>query len=376
MTTNTSNSIGNDNPRAKSYWRHKHILALAGLALSIIFLLLIQYSGISAGISDMALAIGRGYHLALLIYLCVFGAIVYALSFPLGFYEGFILERKFSLSNQRLADWLKDEAKSSALSALVFLCIIEALYTILASFPHTWWIVASAFWIAVSLLLANIFPIVVLPLFYKYNALSKNELRQRALELASRFGIKVIDIFEIDFSKKTKKANAAVIGWGNSRRIIMADNLVNDFPEDEALVVLAHEMAHHRLRHIWKLFSVGAISTAIFFFALSISSSSIASGLGVGSISDISIFPTLYLLFIIFGLVTMPIHNAISRKLETDADIMAIRVTGKRDAFISLMERLGQKNLADVKPNRVIEFLLYSHPSISKRIDLARKMIL
>lgn len=349
--------------RAKDYCNHRYALVALNLVASLLFLAIFQFSGISSSLKDFALTVSANYYAALLIYLAIFGASFYIVMFPLDLYGGFILERKFSLSNQSLGAWLKDEAKKALLSSAVFLILIEALYGIVNNIPSGWWVAASLFWIAVSLLLARLFPVIILPLFFKYSPLSKEELRARALGLAEKFHIKVMDVFEIDFSKKTKKANAAVIGWGRSRRIIMADNLVNQFTTEEAVAVLAHEMAHHKLKHVWKLILLGAASTTLFFFILS----RIHDG-----IADISLFPSIYLLFVIYGVIAMPIENAISRKLERDADRMALQMTGAREPFISLMERLAEKNLSDVSPNPVIEFLLFNHPSIAKRIALAR----
>lgn len=351
--------------RAKDYCSRRYALVALNLVVSVLFLVVFQFSGASGRLRDFALTISANYYIALLTYLAIFGVSFYIVMFPLDLYGGFILERKFSLSNQSLGAWFADEAKKALLSSTVFLILVEALYAIVNNISSGWWVAASLFWIAVSLLLARLFPIVILPLFFKYSPLSKEELRARALGLAEKFHIKVMDIFEIDFSKKTKKANAAVIGWGRSKRIIMADNLVNQFTTEEAVAVLAHELAHHKLGHIRKLLFMSAVSTVLFFFILSRI---------FNAISDIALFPTIYLLFVVYGVIAMPIENTISRKLEKDADRMALEMTGAPEPFISLMERLAEKNLSDVNPNAVIEFLLFNHPSISKRIALARKI--
>jgi len=362
--------------RAKSYWRHRYAVMLSELAFSIIFLAVFQFAGISGFLKDAALSIHPNFYTALLIYLAVFGIVFYVVIFPLELYGGFILERKFSLSNQSLAAWLKDEAKKAAVSSVIFLLLLEAFYAIANNVPAFWWLAAAAFWIAVSLVLARLFPVLILPLFYRYSPLSKESLRKRALDLAAKFHIKVLDVFEIDFSTKTKKANAAIIGWGRSKRIIMADNLVKEFTDEEAVAVLAHEMAHHKLKHVWKLLFMGALSTALFFFILSRISHGLVAAFGAAGISDMALFPAIYLLFLAYSTIAMPVENTISRKFERDADIMALKMTGDREPFISMMETLAEKNVSDKNPNRLIEFLLYSHPSIAKRIERARRMTL
>lgn len=341
----------------------------ADAAISIALLLIFQYSGISRSLAGLAFRLSPGYYGALLIYLTVFGAMFYLVTLPLGLYSGFFLERKFSLSNQDLAAWAKEEAKKVLLSSAVSLAFIGALYFILNNCGPRWWIVASAFSIMLSLVFARVFPVVVLPIFYRYNKLPDNDLRTKALSLAAKFGIKVMDVFEIDFSKNTKKANAAVIGVGRSRRIVMADNLIKEFKTDESLVVLAHELAHHKLSHFAILMTAGAVSTTLFYFLLS----RLPFGIGI---TDISVFPMLYLAFLLYNMMAMPFENSISRKLEKDADTMALKMTGMREEFISMMAGLAEKNLADERPSPVIEALFYSHPPISKRIDLARKISL
>ena len=359
--------------KAKSYWRHRYAASAAGLAVLMAFLLWFQLGGISHLFKGIAESLSTGYYPQLLVYLSIFGLLTYIITLPLDFYGGFILERRYSLSDQRAGRWFKDEAKKAAISAILFLASVISLYAIASLFRSIWWPVASIFWISLTVIMAQAFPVLVLPLFYKYKPLSSNDLKNKCLELAGAFDINVIDVYEIDYSKTTKKSNAAVIGLGGSRRIIMADNLIREFSEDEVVAVLAHEMAHHKMKHMWILISVSALSITAFFYLLELLAGPIASLALASDITDMAAFPPVYFTFLLYGLAAAPIHNIISRKLETDADTMALTITKRPDVFISMMERLGRRNLADFKPNGIVEFLLYSHPSISKRIALARK---
>lgn len=360
--------------KAKAYWRYKNILSLLGLVVLLSYLFIIQFS-VSASLKAFSLSLSGNFYVSFFIYLIILNLGYYLVSLPLDFYGSFILEHKFSLSNQNARDWFKDEMKKWLISIFLSLLLVEIFYAAARNFHDFWWVIASFIWLTFSILFAKIFPIFVIPLFYKSKPLESNELRDKVLGLAKRFGIKIMDAFEINFSRTTKKANAALVGWGDTKRIIMADNLIKEFTVDEIEVVLAHEMAHYKLNHIWKLISAGSVFTVLLFFILSRIVGPAASAFSADGPFDMAIFPAIYLIVVIYGFVTMPIQNAISRKLETDADITALKITGLKDAFTSLMKKLASKNLSDENPNILIEILLYDHPPIAKRIALAEKLI-
>jgi STE24 endopeptidase len=309
------------------------------------------------------------------VYLLILGALYYIITFPLNLYETFILERKFSLSNNTYRSWIIDELKRLIISGTIFIIMMEAFYLIARNFPGVWWLACAVFWIIASIIFVKIFPLMIIPLFYKYKELSNPVLKDRAMKLAKKFNIKVLGVFEINLSKDTKKSNAAIVGWGNTKRVILADNLINEFTDDEIEVVVAHEMAHHKLNHIWKLLSIGSLSTIIFFFILNCIVQYAAGLSDTYHPFDIAALPIYLLLYALFNIVVSPIQNSISRKLETDADGMALKITNLKSAFISLMEKLAKANLSDMKPNIVIEFLFYDHPPISKRIESAKRAI-
>jgi len=231
----------------------------------------------------------------------------------------------------------------------------------------------ALFWVFFTIVLSRIIPTFIIPLFYKYKPLQDNELRKRLIGLAGKANVKVLDTYEIDFSKKTKKANAALVGLGKSRRIILADNLVKDFSHEEIEVVIAHEIGHHKLLHMWKmLFFGGGVAFLIFYIADSVLTNSLHM-LGASAIYDIEIFPFFCLILSAFSILLMPIQNEFSRKIERSADGFALKITGNKEGFISLMKKLAEKNLADFKPNKIIEFIFYDHPSISNRIEFAEE---
>lgn len=358
---------------AKKYARIKIIVLLADFVLTLAFFLAVQFGGLSEYMKDAAFGFSDNYYLALLAYIFLFSLGLYLFLLPLGAYSGFYVEHKFNLSNQGPGRWAAEEAKKALLSFAVFTVLMELLYATVRAMPGIWWVAASLGWIGFSVLLARLFPVVIIPLFYRYRKISDEGLRKRILDLTGRAGVKVTDVFEIDFSKNTKKANAALVGWGSSRRIILADNLVKEFSPEEIEVVVAHEMAHYKLKHIWKLLFAGCAATFLLFYILDAASGRVAAYFGADGIHDMAIFPAMAFIFYALSMVLLPAQNAYSRKLEADADRYALKITKARQAFISLMEKLAAKNLADKEPNRITEFLLYDHPPISRRIELALK---
>ncbi|PIU41449.1 MAG: hypothetical protein COS99_05340 [Candidatus Omnitrophica bacterium CG07_land_8_20_14_0_80_42_15] len=359
--------------KARLYSNIKVAIGIFELLVLFLFLIIFQFSNASHVTKEYACNIASNQYLYISIYFLIFSVLYYLINFPANYFSGYLLEQKFSLSNQNILGWFKDELKSVILSFCVSLLVVQVLYIFLRVFSGIWWILMALFWVFFTIVLSRIIPTFIIPLFYKYKPLQDNELRKRLIGLAGKANVKVLDTYEIDFSKKTKKANAALVGLGKSRRIILADNLVKDFSHEEIEVVIAHEIGHHKLLHMWKmLFFGGGVAFLIFYIADSVLTNSLHM-LGASAIYDIEIFPFFCLILSAFSILLMPIQNEFSRKIERSADGFALKITGNKEGFISLMKKLAEKNLADFKPNKIIEFIFYDHPSISNRIEFAEE---
>jgi len=358
--------------RAKRYSTRKYSLAIIG----IIYLLLLLFLFHGLGLSKLL-----AYHLSKLVtnnffvtplYIAIVYLAYYILNFPLNFYQAFILEHKFSLSNQKIGDWFKDQIKAGVISYIIVLILVSAFYYILRHYFRIWWLIISLFWIFFSLVLAKLTPVVIIPLFFKYKKFSDDTLKERILQLGDKMKVKILDVFEIDFSKKTLKANAAFVGIGNTKRVILADTLKDKYNYDEITVILAHEFAHYRLKHLIKLILLNSAVTIILFYIIFITSDSFLSIFGLNSLWDLAALPIILIYFTIFGIIMQPFENYISRRLEKNADMLALKVTGFQKAFISAMEKLSLQNLADRNPHPVIKFFFFDHPPIDERIDMAK----
>lgn len=299
-------------------------------------------------------------------YTFFLGAIYYLSSFIICFYESFILEHRFKLSNQSFGDWLKDEMKKFILSFVISLILIESFYFVVDRFKYFWWILIAGLWILFSVILNKILPTVILPLFFKYSQLQDQDLKEKIFSLAKRLEIKILDVFEINLSRKSQKANAALLGLGKTKRVLISDTLRNKYTPQEIEVILAHEFSHFKLKHILKHIFINSISVFLLFYLIFN-----LSNLFRISISDISNFPLLVILFILLDIIFRPLQNFIFRHLERDADLLSLKVTQNKESFIGVMEKLAHQNLSDRNPNLFIKLFFFDHPPIDERIKMA-----
>lgn len=357
--------------RAKAYAYLKYSLALLDILYTLILLLLFAASGLSSLLSQRLLSLGLSNYQVIPAYVSIV-FLAYALfNLPFNFIQSFVLEHKFSLSNQKLGNWLSEHLKSLGLSLLFSLVLAFAFYYILFQFTAMWWLAISLFWIFFHLVIARLTPILVIPLFFKYKRLEDETLRGRIMRLAEKMSVGILDCFEIDFSKKTTKANAAFVGLGKSKRVILADTLKDKYSYDEIEVVLAHEFAHYKMRHLIKLILINSGAVLACFYLISVTQNYALGLFGMNSLRDIASLPVVLLYFMIMDIILTPLQNYTSRRLERDADIAALKNTGLKTAFISLMQKLADQNLSDRDPHPLIKFYFFDHPPANERIALA-----
>ncbi|MEI6631121.1 MAG: M48 family metallopeptidase [bacterium] len=359
--------------KTSQYCRIKYTLVIIETGYLVALLFLFTGLGLSAVLVKHLSGLVRASFLLLPVYIIVAYLAYYLLDFPLNFYQSFVLEHRFGLSNQKIKDWLKDQAKSSLLFYLIALILAGVFYYTLKHFLHSWWLVFSLFWIFLSLVLTKLTPVLIIPLFFKYKKLEDKQLRNRIVKLSEKMGVGILDVFEIDLSKKTLKGNAAFVGWGRTKRVILADTLKDKYDYDEIEVILAHEFAHYRLGHFLKLILFNSFFTVVSFYLLFIAGDRALGLFGFNSLWEIAALPVVLIYLVLLGLIMQPLQNYLSRRYERAADKEALKATGLREAFISTFEKLAAQNLADRNPSTLIKFLFFSHPPIDERIALARK---
>ena len=357
---------------AKKYSKTHQILSLTGSIIFYAVLIILVFTGLSKSILALSHSYTSNDYIALLIFLGIIGIAESIINFPLNFYSGYILEHKYDLSNQTLSKYFQEKLKGLILGLVIGIPVMFAFYYILRTFGDNWWLVLGIFMFIVSVILGRLAPTLIMPLFYKFKPIENEGIKNRILELCKKAGVKIQGIFTFDMSKNTKKANAAFTGMGKSRRIILGDTLMNNFSESEIETVFAHEVGHYTKRHILKLMTVSTIMTFLGLFITAKLYEASLGYFGFNSVSDIAALPLLFLYLSLYGLITTPITNIQSRKYEWEADTFALQTTKDKGAFISAMEKLADQNLADKSPNKIIEYLFHSHPSLEKRIQFAR----
>ncbi len=359
--------------QAKEYARIRRRLWLVDTIFSAVYAIAWLSLGWATALRDWLLTFTSNPWILVALFVAIFGGIYSIVNLPLGYYSGFVLPHRFGQSNQTLKDWLMDQLKGLAVGAPLGLILLELLYLALRVTGDLWWLWAADGMLVFTVLLSNLAPILIMPLFNKYVPLGEEhkELADRLLDLARRANTNVKGVFKFDMSRRTKAANAALTGIGNTRRIVLADTLVNEFTIDEIETVLAHELGHHVHRDIPVLITFGTLSTTLSLYLASLALRWATGYFDFTGPADVAAFPALGLIFGAYGLITMPIDNAVSRWRERMADDYALKATGKREAFASAFTRLANQNLGEVDPEKWVVFLFYSHPPLGERIAKA-----
>jgi len=364
-----------DTARAKRYHRTHRVLSVASFALDLAILATLLATGWTITFREWAERVSGHAAVALLVYLAVFGLITKSLGLPFDFVQGYWLEHRYELWNLTLWSWVKDQLKGLALGGALAVLGLEFLYWTLGRWPDYWWIVTATVFVGFFVLLANLAPVLILPIFFKFKPLENAALTERLVALSRRAGTRVKGVFEWKLSEKSKKANAALTGLGNTRRIIVADTLLAAFTDDEVEAVLAHELGHHVHRHIFQGIVIQAGATFLGFYLVDWVLGRWGPLLGFRGPSDFANLPLLALVFTGLSLLLLPAVNAHSRRMERQADAYALGAIAQSAAFVSSMTKLAELNLAERKPHPWIEFIFHSHPSIEKRIAFAEKSL-
>jgi len=359
--------------QAKEYARIRRRLWLVDTIFSAVYALLWLSLGWATALRDWLSSFTDNPWLLVPLFVAIFGGIYSLINLPLGYYSGFVLPHRFGQSNQTLRDWIVDQLKGLAIGAPLGLILLELLYFALRATGDLWWLWAATGMLVFTVLLSNLAPVLIMPLFNKYVPLGDEhkELADRLLDLARRANTKVKGVFKFDMSKRTKAANAALTGIGNTRRIVLGDTLIDEFSTDEIETVLAHELGHHVHRDIPFLIAFGTLSTTLSLYLASLALKWAIGYFGFTGPADVAAFPALGLIFGAYGLITMPVENAVSRWRESMADDYALESTGKREAFASAFTRLANQNLGEVDPERWVVLMFYSHPPLGERIAKA-----
>jgi STE24 endopeptidase len=366
-------SVPVDSPESRRYNRIRRWLGIADFVIGLLLLIILLATGWNGTLRDFALRTTfQNYTLAVAAYVLILMTLAKLLGVGLDYYS-FRLEHRFHLSNQRLRAWIVDEAKEFLVGLIFIAVIVEVLYFMLREFPQHWWLLTWAVFLGLFVLLAQLAPVILFPIFYKFEPLQDKDLKQRLVRLGERAGTRVRGVYKWNLSEKSKKANAALTGLGATRRIILADTLLDNYSPDEIEAVLAHELGHHVHKHILKGIAVQAATTLVGFWAANWALHYAVDRLHMfDELSDFANLPLLVLVVTVLSFLALPALNAFSRFNERQADRYAFESIASVDPFISSMNKLAEQNLAERTPSRFVEWFFHSHPAISHRLQAAQ----
>ncbi len=341
-----------------------------GSAITLLFLAGLAFTHFKDPFIKVAWVV-RNRYLQFLIFALLAEIVLAGIKFFLDYYADFVVEHRYHLSNQTFFRWLFRKLKAALVGSVIGVVLLLALFFFLMHFHRTWWLFFAGFFLFFQVVVAQLFPTLILPLFYDLNPITDEGLRERLGKLARRCGYKLSGVFSFNLSRETRKANAALAGLGRSRKIIISDTLLNNFMNDEIEVVLAHELGHLVKHHVLKGIILSTIASLAGFFIMAQIYLSYRLWFHLAAY-DLFAIPFLAFMMAFFGVLTIPIGNYFSRKIEHEADMFALEKTGMNRQFISSMRKLGKINLTPENPPAWIEKIFFSHPSIGARIKAAK----
>jgi STE24 endopeptidase len=364
-------------PENRAYAGERRRLSFIDPLVSILIALLLLATGLSARFRDLAARVSRRLYVQVLVYLALFSVVTWLIGLPLEWYRDYALEHRFGLSTQSLGAWFGDSAKGVGVGFVMLgvLPILWLIYQALKRSPRRWWLWLALGTVPLMMFFMLLQPLVIEPMFNKFQPLRNVELRDKIVALAERAEIPGRKVLEADKSKQTVKYNAYVSGFGASQRIVLWDTTLKGMQEDEILFVMAHEMGHYKLGHIWMMIVfAGVLGFGVFWVA-----SLLVNGLaarygprwGFREVGDLASLPLLIAVLSIISFAIQPATNSFSRWMEHDADTFGLEVTRSNDAAARAFIKLGSQNKSDPEPSPFIKAWLYTHPPLVARVRYA-----
>lgn len=367
---------GLDIPKAKRYSRIRLGLLGASLAWSVGSMAWLARQQRARRLQQRIAAVVPDDRLTAPAYLATISAGSWLAGLPLAYVSGHVVERAFGLTKQSTPAWFVEQVKALAVGTALQTPLMTAAFLVIRRRPNDWWLILAGATVPLMVLLSNLAPVLLMPLFNTFTPLSDERLREQLLTLTERSGVRVADIYEMDMSRQSEKPNAMFTGLGATKRIVLGDTLLRDFTPDEIAGVVAHELGHQVHGDIWRLIAMGgAMGFGGAWLLSRLAPRAIAATseqTGVTEPGDEAAYPLLAILGTGLGFLAAPLQAAISRWMERRADRYAIGLTRDPEAYAQAMERLAATALADPDPPRPVVIMLYSHPPIAERIRAAR----
>ncbi len=352
--------------KAKDYERENLILNTGSSVASLVVLVLFLFFGTKPLYHSLTWIVGNVWAVRVG-YILIFAIGFFLLDLPTG-WLGFKLEHKYDLSNQSPGSWLMDQFKGLLIS-LAFALVGFIILFWAISVTDLWWVWAWFAFTVISIFIGFISPTLLMPLFYDFEPLSDEGLKDRLKDLANKAHLDVLGVFNMEASAKTKKAIGALTGIGSSRRIILSDTMLENYSDEGIEAVIAHEMGHHKYHDIWFLIGVQSLFSLLGFYLIA---TFINPVLGYLSLKlNVSVLPVILGMMELILFVLSPIKNWLSRIRERTADGFSLQLIDNPKALGEALVKLSQQNLGNPAPRRLVEWAFYDHPSGLHRVERA-----
>jgi Zn-dependent protease with chaperone function len=361
--------------KALAYRRSSNILWVFNNAWGLFVPAVLLWTGFSARMRDWAARIGRKWFFIVAVYWVIITLVTTIVDLPRVYYEDFVRQHAYGLSNQTIGKFASDQVASLAITLVIGALVLWVPYLLLARSPRRWWLYTAMLAIPFIILLQLITPIWLDPLFNTFGSMKDKALEADILQLASRSGIEGGHVYEVAKSVDTKQLNAYVNGFGATQRIVLWDTIIKAMDRPRLLTVMGHEMGHYVLKHVWQLMAVAVLAVLVLLYAVYRLAGALISRysgrFGFTSLADVASLPLILLLVSTVGLVVNPLTLAFARHVEHEADRFTLELTHDNHAFGTALVILQQENLGVPRPGWLSTWFRESHPPLGERVDFA-----
>lgn len=376
LKNNEDTYISPISEKSIEYQQKKVAVWVTGILLSMLVPALFLFTGLSSGIRNWACSKSKSLFIVIILYFIVFSLISGLISLPLDYYSSFILKHVYGLSNQSFSKWFEDFLKSSIISVAASSIFIFLSYVLIKKSPSYWWLHLGIILIPALFFITLISPVYIDPLFNKYQAVENKTLETKIYNEINRTGIKDCKVYQVNKSIDTKEMNAYMTGVLNTKRIVLWDTTIKNLTERETLCVVAHEMGHYLMGHVWKSLLLAGVFSIFILYLINKSALWViqnSNGIfGFRKLSDIASLPLLILLINILIFITTPAVNTYSRYTEREADRFELELTKDNEASLTSTVKLHEESLTLPTPGIVYKLWNYTHPTYEERVEFAK----
>jgi STE24 endopeptidase len=363
--------------KAMEYYRSGNVLWVFDLVWSMGILVVILATGFSATLREWSERIGRRWFFTLIVYYVLFTLITTAIDLPRAYYEEFVRQHAYGLSNQTLAKYWADSLKSLAVSIIVGALVLWIPYLLLRRSPRRWWLYTGLAVIPFIVVTILVEPIWIAPLFNNFEPMHDKALEARILSMADRAGIEGSRVFEVNKSVDTNTLNAYVTGAFNTKRIVLWDTIIKRMTPSELMFVMGHEMGHYVLWHTWYLIAFSSLVIVASLYAAYRTAGIVldrwGARFGFTTLADIASLPLLLLLVSGFSLIVTPLSLAFSRHIEHEADRFGLEITQASHSAGTAFVKLQEDALGNPRPGLLYKLWREGHPPLGERIDFVNE---